>query len=125
MVRKVRFLGLFQTLLPEVLLAVDIGIARPGLFKEGLVDHGIEAFESRIGFFNMNNGGVAIERLSQGEGLHLTVDEDDPSFHPVRKNAPLFPSGPEALWAGGCNGVIFRNNSGFRPVEGSTPEGGV
>ena len=36
------------------------------------------------------------------------------SFYPVRNNAPLLSSG-----------VTFQINSGFRPVGGSTPEGGV
>ncbi len=54
----------------------------------------------------------------------VIVDLNVDHLYPVRNNATA-PSGPEALWAGGCSGVGFYNNSGFRPVGGSTPEGGV
>ena len=65
----------------------------------------------------------------------VIVDLNVDHLYPVRNNATA-PSGPEALppgqkplwvgaWAGGCSGVTFQNNSRFRPVGGSTPEGGV
>jgi DNA-binding response OmpR family regulator len=44
----------------------------------------------------------------------VIVDLNVDRLYPVRNNAPLL-----------CSGVTFQNNSRFRPVGGSTPEGGV
>jgi len=41
------------------------------------------------------------------EEIKVRGDELGVRIHPVRNNAPLAPSGPEALWAGGCSGVRF------------------
>jgi len=52
------------------------------------------------------------ERRQEAEGGKK--ESEAISFYPVRNNAPLLSSG-----------VTFQINSGFRPVGGSTPEGGV
>jgi len=50
--------------------------------------------------------------------LNLSLENEksypkkEQDLHPVRNDAPTAPSGPEALWAGGCRGVSSQNNSG-------------
>ena len=63
--------------------------------------------------------GIKKERRQEAEGGKKESEDrsqktDAISFYPVRNNAPLLSSG-----------VTFQINSGFRPVGGSTPEGGV
>ena len=54
------------------------------ILQEGLIDHRIESIESRIGFFNMDDDGVLIERFAQSEGFHPIINGDDTSLYSQR-----------------------------------------
>jgi len=60
----VRELGLAQARLAEVLFPVDGGHILPSLLAELLVDERIETPDLRIRLLDMDDGGVAVEKLA-------------------------------------------------------------
>ena len=82
MVRVVRELGLAQTGLAQVLLPVDGRHIPPSLFTELLVYCRIEAPDLHVSLFDVDDRRVAVEELTQREGLDPSVDEDDPAIEP-------------------------------------------
>ena len=76
----VRHLGDSEPRFPQVLFPIDERYPGPGVLAKLLVDHGIQPAQLRVGFLNVDYGRFLVEHLTQGEGFHLTTQENHPAL---------------------------------------------
>src|SRR4030042_6375040 len=76
---EIRFLGLSQSLLSQVLLPIHVSGGGPVMFEKSRVNHGIESVKGRVRFLNMDDHGISIEGFTKGKSLQLPVDQNSSS----------------------------------------------